>query len=485
MRDAIVRKNDIGQGYSGSIASTFQGVNGLFTSATTEAPVMATALKAQDGLMSLVPHRFNNNQAVDYAFIKTSDPTSTAAPTNACDAAPVVSLTTSKTLMNYNGWGKRMYRTETINPLEAIKRANRGVRNDFYVLGDVYSDSVLNQALRAFTLGTPFEGIASTSRDYINMSVTMRKMMDVAQAFYQWAAAKFWSGTPTTNTSGGYAEPIGYLNFVRNDYGNVAAGINTAVGYSFISGNDTNLNSQITAFNGVIGQTVGGLTIYDVLWEMVTNLYNKAELLRVLPEYVVVMRPEAWEKLAFALPSQMATLGFFNAIAGASMTAKEVVNLQAQLLSGQGAQSTAMIQQLLQTKILPIAGRNLQVVTDSSLPATTAVGGSGSVISDIHFVPLRVNGESVLFWETPNYDDGFSPMMQTDWFRMDQTSGFYTDAGKFFWSPQRNYACFDLQGQMEPRLVFLAPHLAGKITGVEAVRSTQLATWNPAVDTVP
>lgn len=485
MANAILRKNDIGAGYSGAVASTFQGVNGLFTSATTEAPVMATALKAQDGLMSLVPHRFNNNYAVDYSFIKTSDPTSTAAPTNACDAAPVVSLTTSKTQMFYNGWGKRMFRTETINPLEAIKKANRGVRSDFYVLGDVYSDSVLNQALRAFALGTPFEGIASTSRDYINMSVTMRKMMDVAQAFYQWAAAKFWSGTPTANTSGGYAEPIGYLNFVRNDYGNVAAGINTALGYTFISGNDANLNSQIVAWNGIIGQTAGGLTIHDVLWEMVTSLYHKAELLRVMPEYVVVMRPETWERIALALPYQMTTLGLFNAIAGASMTAKEVVNAQVTLWSGQSAQATALTQQLLQTKILPIAGRNLQVVTDDSLPSTTAVGGSGSVISDIHFVPMSVNGEPVLFWETPNYDDGFSSMMQTNWFRMDQTSGFYTDAGKFFWSPQRNYACFDLQAQMEPRLVFLAPHLAGKITGVEAVRSTQLATWNPAVDVVP
>jgi hypothetical protein len=89
-----------------------------------------------------------------------------------------------------------------------------------------------------------------------------------------------------------------------------------------------------------------------------------------------------------------------------------------------------------------------------------------------------------LFWETPNYANAVSAV-STDMFRVDNTTGFYTDAGKFFWSSQRNYACYDLQAQMEARLVFLAPHLAGKITGVEAIRSTQLATFNPAVDVVP
>jgi len=485
MSNQLIVKNDIGQGYSGSVASTFQGVNGLFTSAVTEAPVMATALKRQHGLLSYVPHRFNDNVAVEYAFINTTNPTLTAAPTNACDAAPVVSLTTNKTTMNYNGWGKRMFRTETINPLEAVKRANRGVRTDFYVMGDVYSDAVLNQALQAFQLGTPFMGMQSSSRDYITMSVALRKMMDVAQAFYTWASEKFWSGTPTTNTSGGYAEPVGYLNFVRNDYGGVAGGINTALGYSFISGNDTTLNSQIMAFGAAVGQTnSGGLRLYDALWEMVTNLYHRAELLRVTPDYLVVMRPETWERISLALPYEMTTLGLFNAIAGASMTAKEVVNAQTNLWSGQVGAATAMTNTMLQTKILPIAGRNLQVVTDDTLPATTAVGGSGSVISDIHFVPMRVNGMDTLFWETPNYANAVSAV-STDMFRVDNTTGFYTDAGKFFWSSQRNYACYDLQAQMEARLVFLAPHLAGKITGVEAIRSTQLATFNPAVDVVP
>jgi len=480
----MIRKNDIGVGYAGNIAGTFQGVSGLFTSAVTEAPVMATALKRQHGLLSYVPHRFNDNVAVEYAFIQTTNPTSTAAPETACAAAPVVSLTTSKTTMNYNGYGKRMYRTETINPLEAIKRANRGVRSDFYVIGDVYSDAVLNQALQAFQLGTPYTGLQSSSRDYITMSVALRKMMDVAQAFYAHVSDKFWTGNPVNNTSGGYAENIGLSHFIRNDYGTIST-LNTLLGYTFVSGNDATLNSSVYDFNAVIGQTnAGGLTIYDALWEMTTNLFHKAELLRVVPDYLVVMRPEAWERIALALPYQMTTLGLFNAIAGASMTAKEVIQAQTNLYSGQVGAATAMTQQMLQTKILPIAGRELQVVTDDSLPGKTDVGGGGRVVSDIYFIPMSVNGEPVLFWETPNYQSAVDAV-STEMFRVDSTTGFYTDGGKFFWSSQKNYACYDLQAQMEPRLCFLAPHLAGKITEVDARRSTQMPTWNPAVDVVP
>jgi hypothetical protein len=46
------------------------------------------------------------------------------------------------------------------------------------------------------------------------------------------------------------------------------------------------------------------------------------------------MRPEAWERIALALPYQMTTLGLFNAIAGASMTAKEVIQAQTNCTAG-------------------------------------------------------------------------------------------------------------------------------------------------------
>jgi hypothetical protein len=88
--------------------------------------------------------------------------------------------------------------------------------------------------------------------------------------------------------------------------------------------------------------------------------------------------------------------------------------------------------------------------------------------SDIYIVPLTIRDGSMAatFWEYFDYSGNDAAMADA------RVSGytdqyFWTDGGRYLWhrKPPLNW-CVQMLAKVEPRLVLLTPHLAGRVTDV-------------------
>ena len=115
---------------------------------------------------------------------------------------------------------------------------------------------------------------------------------------------------------------------------------------------------------------------------------------------------------------------------------------------------------------LLIDGAKVPVVLDDAVAETVLAGESFT--SSIYFVPLTaLSGTPVTYWEYRNYDEPNGAMEAAKTFAPD--GQYYTsDSGRFMWhkKPPTNF-CVQLLAKTEPRLVFLTPHLAARITNIK------------------
>lgn len=158
-------------------------------------------------------------------------------------------------------------------------------------------------------------------------------------------------------------------------------------GWTDVTGVTANgLDAAVTSFNAnadggsdTFSRTVVGATIdtYYGQYDFVTGL-------GITPEYVLVMRPDLFRAMAQVWSCSYSTTRCLSSQAGTPVN-RDAVSIRAEYES------------ILMGRYLPMEGRNVPVILDTSIPRDTL--GNGYYKSDIYGLMLRGNGRPTLYGE--------------------------------------------------------------------------------------
>lgn len=269
----------------------------------------------------------------------------------------------------------------------------------------------------------------------------MSRMAEAAREMGNILMDQFWHGDPANvTTNGGEDEFPGLDMLISTTKLDARSGIPCE-----------GLRSDIKPFNGANITSDGGQAIYTVMSNIVyTRRFVARRTNMGEVTWVWVMRENAFHELSKIWPCVYATTGCL-VTDSFSMNVNAVDQIRDRDAMRNG-------------RYIDIDGTRFQVVFDDAIPETST--GDGCFTSDMYFIPLRVLGNvAVLYWEYLDYTKGAMVAASQGKY----TPGtFWTDAGRYLWwnKPNTN-VCIQLGMKTEPRIIFLTPHLAGRITDVE------------------
>lgn len=434
--------------------------SGLFANCMLERPVMNVTLTPKRALGNRIPVIRRNTQKSMYAFLTDIAAPSGSLPNFPCDDPQKVGNLSAAFIEVEKG--RVSLGSQTLEMDKIIQRFHQGITTDLFLVGDVRGVSA------AFPAGM------TENLSLMAQAAVRRQVQLVGRGLQNEILKQFWTGDPTNgalNTANGGAKQFWGMEFlVANDYGS-----GTKDG---VSGTNTaKLNSDIKDFeNTCIGAANEntGLGLYGYISELEDTLTQRASLYGYSNvEWVWVMHPTHWASLVKYLPYEMLGDGS-TVLAGGAPVMNNNVSV---VVNDMGI--ATIRQQLQQTFNLPVNGRNYPVLLDDSIPVTqTGSAAPYSTVGDIYFIPLSVEGQPTLFWDSADYRE-LSTALEPIPGGLGGLHG-WSDGGMKLSTVRHNGFCFDVVTKMELGLVFLAPHLAGRLTNISACTLQQ----KPAIHTV-
>lgn len=428
---------------------------GLFSDCCLERPVMNLTLNPQRSLANMIPVVRRNTQVTKYAYLTDIADPNGALPEFPCDDPPQVGDIDACFMETRKGRISLM--TKTLEMDAIIDRYCQGMTTDLYLVGDVRGVSA---------------GIASGMQGNLALMADMavrRQFQLVARGLQRKLLQMFWTGDPTNaavnTTGGGERQFWGLEHLIAEDYD----------AKPFVDGNGCEkLNSDIKDFEGTCvgaANPTTGVGLYEYMQELEDTLYNRASLYGYSSvEWVWVMHPTIWSAIVKYLPCEMLSGSCHAPLAGAGVLDGSPVSID---VSGMGI---ATLRQNLQSSMrLDVNGRTYRVILDDSIPLTRQAGPPAQHTGDIYFIPLTVEGQNVLFWDTKDYralSQALAPVPGG----LGGMHG-WSDGGMFLSTVSHRNYCFSVTTKIEPGLVFTAPHLAGRIQNVVACNLQQKADW--------
>lgn len=439
-------------------AALFYSAGGFFVDCALEAPIINTTLNPLYTLANMIPVVPTSDRKVTYGYMTSISANVGDYPDYVCDTSPTVG-DPAFCKAEYE-LGRISYQTKTLELDALLEKANRGVREDFYLVGNIRGVSA-NPTMTQLR-----------DRDFVQRSAVRRQLMILGRAFQNDVINQFWNGDPTNatmnTTHGGRKEFWGLNSLVANDYGSK----------TFVSGtNCASLNSYIDTFSGTVGD--GTANLYAKLQSMENVLYQRAAMQGLLPvDWVIVMHPITWSEVLKYLPCEMMGDSCVRPGYDPTVESGNVISISA----NDGMSQVFLRNQMANTMMLPINGRTYQVVLDSGITIDETAYAAGppvvplSYTAPIFMIPLRVAGESVLFWRYKDYsllESQLSPIpgSQTD-------MRGWSDSGRYHFIIEHSRRCFLVDGKTELGLVFNAPQLAGRIDDVTVSPSVSQQNWN-------
>lgn len=282
----------------------------------------------------------------------------------------------------------------------------------------------------------------------LNREVLMR-FTEVGVAFQNLIAPKVWTGNPANNTGGGgYKEFPGLDILIGTNKVDALTGISCpSLASLVVDYNYTNLDSVGT----------GGTDIVNVLTYMTRSLKHNASRMNFgQTKWALVMRPGLFYELTNLWPCSYMTYRCIERISGS--------------VTFDAGDAISMRDAMRQGNYLVIDGEQWEVLLDDAIveESNTTSGNVANTYfaSDIYIVPLTVRGGiAVTYWEYLDYTNG--AMVGAADGRM-ANDDFWTDGGRFLWhkKPPTNW-CVQFLAKIEPRIILLTPHLAGKLQNVQ------------------
>ncbi|HNS42794.1 MAG TPA: hypothetical protein PKN22_08555 [Taishania sp.] len=429
---------------------------GLFANCMLERPVMNVTITPKRSLANRIPVVRRNTQKSMYAFLTDIAEPSGSLPDYPCDDPQKVGNLTAAFIEVEKG--RVSLGSQTLELDKIIQRYHQGITTDLYIVGDV----------RGVSAGIP-AGMED-NLSLLSQAATRRQFQLIARGLQNEVLKQFWTGDPTNvalNTTNGGAKQFWGLEFlVADDYGTKTNVTGT---------NKTQLNSDIKDFESTCigGQNANtGLGLYGYMTELEDTLTGKASLYGYNNvEWVWVMHPTHWSALVKYLPCEMLGDGCGSFLAGGA-----VANTNGVTVVSNDMGIATIRQQLQSTMRLTINGRSYMVILDDAMPLTITGTNPVSHTGDIYFIPLSVEGVPTLFWDSADYR-AVAPALEPIPGGLGGLHG-WVDGGIKLSTARHNGFCFDTQTKMELGLVFIAPHLAGKIENVVACALQQKTIFN-------
>ena len=421
---------------------------GLFADACLERPVMNLTLNPMRALANRIPVIRRNTQKSVYAYLTDIAEPTGALPVAPCDDAQQVGGLSACYIECTKG--RISMRSQTLEMDAIIEKLCRGVQDDLYFVGDVrgVSGPVPNGTLE--------------NNSIVAQGATRRQIQLIGRAMQREVMKQFWSGDPTNvalNTASGGAKQFYGLSFlVANDYGTVAK--------PFVTGTSCDrLNSDIKDFeNACLGAAASnGFGIFGHMQELEDTLWNKAALHGYANvEWVWVMHPIFWGQLIKFLPCEMLSDGCGAPTLGGAAPAN--VGQTQVVINDMGA--IALRQEMQASMRIQINGRSYQVILDDAMPIVTNAGPPVDYTGDIYFLPMNVEGQPVLFWEAKDYR-ALTQELAVIPGGLAGLHGWIDGGIKMLTVEHKNWY-IEIESKIELCLYLLAPHLAGRITNINA-----------------
>lgn len=295
-----------------------------------------------------------------------------------------------------------------------------------------------------------FGGIAEStlepSLDNAIMNELASRIFESLHSFQRMFSRRVWIGNPANNSG------------EKRDIWGFDQQINTGTHRDrTTSAVMTALDSDVKDFNfDFVGGT--GRDIVEYIEEVDHYLHWNAEQMGLDPfDYWLVMRPELFRQITAVWPIREN----FAALRQIAQYSNARVNFD-------GSAVTRSRDDLRRRRVLPINGREVTVILDGSIPessvTTTGRLTGGEYASGIYFIPRTVRGNiPATFWKYFNHANGQARAIEK--FAGPYTT-FTSDGGVFRWYVQFTNGCIKLGYEISPKLVLLAPQLAGRIQNV-------------------
>jgi hypothetical protein len=358
-------------------------------------------------------------------------------PTAACSDWPIVG--SFKTCTQTFPFGQQGRQSQVLNIKYAGQTINRGEFRDNVLLGkpggDVPTPGPIN-----------WQRIFQTEYEY--------KIAELFNGYARDYARNVYTGNAqTTAGSLGYQQFNGLDRQIRTGKIDARSGAACAA-----------VDSLVVDFNGASINTAGG-TIYALLANAVNNMERLAEQLGLDVKWVFTMRYGAWLTLTQIWPCIYATTGCPTSYGIVRTSSLE--------------EQTNMRDKLRNSRMLPIEGKEYEIVIDDTITETVAAGGVvGTYQSDIYMLPLTVNGQPALFWEY--FDMNAEAVAAAG--RM-APGGFFDvlDNGRFLFARLApTHTCVQVEIIERPRLILLTPFLAARFQNLRYTYSIHEREWDPA-----
>lgn len=412
------------------------GPGGMFGTPGLNRDVLSTRVQPR-GLASMLPARGTNEIQPLFPYITGFLAPSGANPTNVCDdpktAGPL------KTCWQTAQFGRYSFQTREYEINHAGQRTNRGEFQDLRLVNPLIS---------------PMGGLTSpesagSGMDFLN-EMAMR-MVEVGVSFQDVLVRQVYTGNPASNTAGG-----GYKEFPGLDILIGTTKVDATTGTPCAS-----LRSDIKGFNYTNISTSGGQSIVNTLTYMMRMLRHNAERMNMGgTTWAITMRQALFWELTAVWPCAYLTyrcLAQDNSQTNLTVFANDQIAMRDAMRNG---------------SYLIVDGIQIPVIIDDGIVEENRADNANIPIvgyaSDIYVIPLTIRDGSMAatFWEYYDYSGNNGPMDVAGVGGFAETF-FWTDGGKYLWhrKPPLNW-CVQMVSKIEPRLVLLTPHLAGRITDV-------------------
>lgn len=427
-------------GVSGSTPSTpyMHGPGGLFGVAGLERDVISTRVQPM-GLASDLPVKKTVVTNPMFPYITSFGSPTGSNPNGVCDdpkeAGPV------STCIQTAQFGRYSFQTRTIDITRNGQQINRGEFLDLRIMNDPLLDNGGNGITAPNVAGAP-----SLTRE------VLERMVEVGIAFQNTLVPQLWVGNPANNTAGG-----GYQEFPGLD---ILIGTN-----KFDALTDTAcpaLNSDIKNFNyGRVDSGTGPGDIVNVVSYLLRYLRWNADQMNMSPvTWSIVMRPELFYELTAVWPCAYMTYRCNptnNGTNSVVVASNDQLQMRDDMRNGQ-----YLIADGIRYPVILDTGIHESTNTNNNRVSNTCFA------SDIYVVPRTVRGGiASTYWEVLDYSQT-AMIALADGSAGGGFNDFWTDGGRYIWHRKTpvNW-CLQWLAMIQPRVILLTPHLAGRITNVQ------------------
>jgi len=409
------------------------GPGGIFGVSGLEQDIISTRVQPR-GLISALPAMGSMRMNPLFGYLTGYQADTGTDPDGVCDDCQVAGP--AKSCIQTAQYGRYCRMTKEIEANRVGQQTDRGEFLDLRLLNDPLlqpEGGILQQDI---------PGAPNLRREVLHAFV------EVGVAFQNLLMPQLYIGNPANNSgAGGYAEFPGLDILIGTSKVDALTGTECP-----------SLDSDIKDFNYGLVDEVGTSDIVEFVTYMWRFLRHNADRMNFNPTtWTIAMRDELFYELTAVWPCSYLTFRCtFRDAAG-----NQRVNVDA-------GDQIAMRDDMRQGSFLLIDGFKVPVVLDDGIAEETdadnALIEAGQFASDIYFIPMTVRGgRAVTFMQYLDYQQGAMEAIADG----RATSDFWTDGGRFLWhkKPPLNW-CLQWVAKIEPRVILLAPQLAGRIQNV-------------------